>query len=170
MRIAIVTLGSRGDVQPYIALGLGLRAAGHAARLVTHAEYAPLVASYGLELAPLTGNVGAILKGEAGLTFTESGSNPVAFARGFSSLLRPLLADLVRDCWHACQDAEAILYSIFGALVAGPVLEKSPRPHCAAYAVPATPTGAYASPSFPAGLRLGPVFNRLSYGLGEQMY
>ena len=29
MRITIITIGSYGDVQPYIALGLGLQAAGH---------------------------------------------------------------------------------------------------------------------------------------------
>ena len=29
MRITILTVGTRGDVQPYIALGLGLQAAGH---------------------------------------------------------------------------------------------------------------------------------------------
>ncbi|MEO8356692.1 MAG: glycosyltransferase [Chloroflexota bacterium] len=36
MRIAIIALGSRGDVQPYIALGNGLKDAGHVVRLVTH--------------------------------------------------------------------------------------------------------------------------------------
>ena len=34
MRIAIIALGSQGDVQPYIALGKGLKAAGHNVRLL----------------------------------------------------------------------------------------------------------------------------------------
>jgi UDP:flavonoid glycosyltransferase YjiC (YdhE family) len=29
MRITVLTLGTRGDVQPYVALGLGLQRAGH---------------------------------------------------------------------------------------------------------------------------------------------
>ena len=38
MRIAIIASGSRGDVEPYVALGKGLQAAGHVVRLVTHRE------------------------------------------------------------------------------------------------------------------------------------
>ena len=41
MRIAIQTLGTRGDVQPYVALGLGLRRAGHDVVLAT-ADFAVL--------------------------------------------------------------------------------------------------------------------------------
>jgi len=36
MRIAIIAPGSRGDVQPYIALGKGLEKAGYVGRLVPH--------------------------------------------------------------------------------------------------------------------------------------
>ena len=36
MRIVIIASGSRGDVEPYVALGKGLQAAGHVVRLVTH--------------------------------------------------------------------------------------------------------------------------------------
>ena len=46
MQIAILALGSRGDVQPFIALGLALRRAGHAVRLVGLADYAELAAAY----------------------------------------------------------------------------------------------------------------------------
>jgi sterol 3beta-glucosyltransferase len=40
MWVTITTGGSRGDVQPYIALGLGLKAAGHEVRVSTQAPYA----------------------------------------------------------------------------------------------------------------------------------
>ena len=50
MRIAIITIGSRGDVQSYIALGLGLLKAGHTVVwLVTHEDFEVFVKSYGLE-------------------------------------------------------------------------------------------------------------------------
>lgn len=35
MEIAIIAPGSRGDVQPYVALGKGLRDAGHGVRVVS---------------------------------------------------------------------------------------------------------------------------------------
>ena len=43
MRITIIATGSRGDVQPYIALGKGLVAAGESVRLVTHENFESLV-------------------------------------------------------------------------------------------------------------------------------
>jgi sterol 3beta-glucosyltransferase len=39
MRITCLTIGSRGDVQPYIALCKGLQAEGHHARIASHGEY-----------------------------------------------------------------------------------------------------------------------------------
>jgi sterol 3beta-glucosyltransferase len=51
MRIAIIAMGTRGDVQPYLALGKGLQAAGHLVRLITHENFAQLVSSYGLDVA-----------------------------------------------------------------------------------------------------------------------
>ncbi len=36
MRICLLTIGSRGDIQPYVALRQGLQAAGHVVRLATH--------------------------------------------------------------------------------------------------------------------------------------
>ena len=43
-----LTIGSRGDVQPYIALGLGLRRDGHSVTIVTHEEYKEWVESFGI--------------------------------------------------------------------------------------------------------------------------
>jgi Glycosyltransferase family 28 N-terminal domain/FtsK/SpoIIIE family len=40
--IAIIAMGSLGDVQPYIALGKGLKEAGYRVRLVTHENFAPV--------------------------------------------------------------------------------------------------------------------------------
>lgn len=39
MRVTCLTIGSRGDVQPYIALCKGLQAEGHTTRIATHGEY-----------------------------------------------------------------------------------------------------------------------------------
>ena len=57
MHITIVAIGSRGDIQPYIALGQGLQQAGHCVRLNTHLDFEALVRQHGLEFAPLHGNV-----------------------------------------------------------------------------------------------------------------
>lgn len=51
MKILILTIGSRGDVQPYVALGQGLQAAGHRVRLCTGEMFADFVADYNLGYA-----------------------------------------------------------------------------------------------------------------------
>ncbi|BAT56889.1 glycosyl transferase family 28 (plasmid) [Nostoc sp. NIES-3756] len=48
MHITILTTGSRGDIQPYLALGLGLRQAGHCVQVATHLPFEALVRNHGL--------------------------------------------------------------------------------------------------------------------------
>ena len=49
-RIVIIAPGSRGDVQPYIALGKGLQKAGHYIRLVSHSNFASLIFITGCDI------------------------------------------------------------------------------------------------------------------------
>jgi UDP:flavonoid glycosyltransferase YjiC (YdhE family) len=53
MKIIIPTIGTRGDVQPYIALALGLQAAGHTVTLATHPCMRGLVEGYAVGFAPM---------------------------------------------------------------------------------------------------------------------
>ena len=61
MRITILALGSRGDVQPYIPLGKGLQSAGHSVRIATFKAFSPLVLTAGLDFFPLQGDARALL-------------------------------------------------------------------------------------------------------------
>ena len=56
MRIGIIALGSRGDVQPYVALGKGLKQADYEVVLLTHDPYEGLVLGEGLEFFTIGGN------------------------------------------------------------------------------------------------------------------
>jgi sterol 3beta-glucosyltransferase len=49
MKIVVVTIGSRGDVQPYINLSQGLRDAGHDVTLATNPTLCPLVEAHGVK-------------------------------------------------------------------------------------------------------------------------
>jgi len=53
MEILIPTIGSRGDVQPFIALAQSLTRAGHAVTLASHPIMAQLVQSHGVSFAPI---------------------------------------------------------------------------------------------------------------------
>jgi len=68
MRIAIVSMDTRGGVQPYVALGVGLQRVGHDVRLVAPSDCAAMIAEAGIAFAPLTGSVEAVVRGTAGAT------------------------------------------------------------------------------------------------------
>ncbi len=53
MRVLLSSIGSRGDVQPILALGLELRALGHRARLCVAPNFKEWIESYGLECSPI---------------------------------------------------------------------------------------------------------------------
>lgn len=108
MRIAIITLGSLGDVQPYVAIGQGLRLAGHNVSIVAHTEFESLIRGRSLDFFPVTGNPKKLLEEETGKQWLESGTNPFAFFRLFTEIGRPLMMEILTDCWSACQDAHRI--------------------------------------------------------------
>ncbi len=74
MRIGLIALGSRGDVQPYVALGAGLHRAGHMVRIITHENYAGLVQAQGLEFWPVSGNVQDVAETEEMRALVEKGN------------------------------------------------------------------------------------------------
>ena len=56
LNIVILVVGTRGDVQPFIAYGQALRQFGHRVRLVTHQVFRGFVLRHDLEFYPLAGN------------------------------------------------------------------------------------------------------------------
>jgi vancomycin aglycone glucosyltransferase len=50
MRILVASHGTRGDVQPIVALGVALKARGHVVQLVAPANFVTWVRSYGLDI------------------------------------------------------------------------------------------------------------------------
>ena len=57
-----LTIGSRGDVQPYIALAKGLQRQGNTVTIVTHAEYKEWVEGWGIQHRTAGGDPGALMK------------------------------------------------------------------------------------------------------------
>ena len=55
MRIAVIALDTRGGVQPYTALALGLQRAGHTVRMLAPADAAPGISARGVEAVGLSG-------------------------------------------------------------------------------------------------------------------
>lgn len=61
MNITMISIGSRGDVQPYIALAKGLQKDGHNVKIATHEEFRSWVIGHGIKFAPLAGNPAVLM-------------------------------------------------------------------------------------------------------------
>jgi sterol 3beta-glucosyltransferase len=62
LRITCLTIGSRGDVQPYIALAKGLMAEGHKVKIATHIEFEAWIRGHGIDFAPVSGDPGELMR------------------------------------------------------------------------------------------------------------
>ncbi|MCC6607605.1 MAG: glycosyltransferase family 1 protein [Anaerolineae bacterium] len=151
MQIVIIALGSRGDVQPYVALGKGLHAAGHQVRLMTHDAFEPLVTAHGLEFKIARGNVQAVADSPEMQALLEKG-NFLAINAYTAQAAQKAALEWAEDGLAACQGADLIVAGIGGLFIGLSLAEKLNRPLLQAYYVPFTPTSAFAGALLPKPL------------------
>jgi UDP:flavonoid glycosyltransferase YjiC (YdhE family) len=168
MQIAIIAFGTQGDVQPYVALGKGLRAAGYSVRVVTHQNFEQLVVSHGLDFYPVTGSVQEILESEEMRALLEKGSF-FAVSRRTSKEAERSAVLWARESLDACRETNLLVAGIGGLFFALALAEKLKIPLLQAHLVPFTPTKEFPAVILPASLpKLGASFNRLSHRIIKQ--
>jgi sterol 3beta-glucosyltransferase len=152
MHVRLLAIGTRGDVQPYIALGLGLKRAGFGVSIAATADFRPFVESYGIEC--LTTD----------LDLRRAVADPQEGARAAKwAVFRTLLSETER----LCRDADCVICSPTTTLTAPHVAEKLGIPALPALLQPyLDPTGRFPAvmlPSLPVGGRIGERYNLLTY-------
>jgi sterol 3beta-glucosyltransferase len=128
--ITIVTAGSRGDAQPYVALGLALAARGHTVTVATHETFRAFVTDRGLGFAPVAGDPRGILGAVTADRWLGSGRrrHMLAFTRDVARQMRALMDAMIADFRRATEGADLVVYSAVAASCAT---------SCAATVVPA---------------------------------
>lgn len=168
MKILITTFGTRGDIQPYVALGMGLKQAGQEVAICTSEGYRSFVEEHGLRYAFMDNELLRLTQASLGET---SGPGETF---GIVRQMAPAIRRSMDDEWRAAQDfqPDLILYhpKCLGSLH---VAEKMNIPAILSLPLPFyTPTCAFPVP-FMSGIHLGGRFNRFSYqlmGLSNGMY
>ncbi|SEG91722.1 sterol 3beta-glucosyltransferase [Nonomuraea solani] len=154
MKPLLITVGSRGDVQPYLALAKGLLAAGHQPVVAAPRRFQPLAAAHGIDCVPLNDEMLDLQD----LAKGKGARAAMAAARSVKPLVRRVLDD---EAELAHRDADVVLYhpkSLGGPYVA----EKLGVPAIAGLLLPLyVPTAAFASPILP--VRLPRALNRASW-------
>ena len=77
MRITLFSVGTQGDVRPFVALGCGLMADGHEVRLATGRDSETMVKAHGLDYSPLNADFLEIMRRDP--KALQKGLNPIAF-------------------------------------------------------------------------------------------
>jgi sterol 3beta-glucosyltransferase len=175
MHITILAAGSRGDIQPYLALGLGLQVAGQRVRFAAFRNFASLVEPYGLEFAPVDADFQAIMGGADGQGMVASGSNFLQLARGIGRTVGPILTQIGNDFWRACQGTDLIVSGLNGVPFFGYEFADQLRVPCIdASVVPLMATREFANLMWPWHWRLGGAYNLLTHRItgfaGWQMF
>lgn len=145
MNITILTYGSRGDVQPFLPLSLGLMKRGHAVKLAAPSRFKELVEGYGIQFVPLAGEPEDLSR-----RLNDAGYNFVKMVREMMNHAIEIGADILHQTEDACQDADLIIHT-FSHVVGAHTLacEKNiPDIHVQGFPM-FTPTGDYPNVTMP---------------------
>ncbi|MEV1068100.1 glycosyltransferase [Streptomyces sp. NPDC050263] len=160
--VVIFAAGSRGDVQPCLALGKALTGQGDTVRVLASVRYQHLIAEAGLDFHPLPADPAEIIESAEGQELLASRSNPVAFVRSFSRVLRPHITLILAQTQSGAKGADLVLAPTFSFL--GVHLSQYLNvPHAIIHFQPSQPTVTFPHPLAPAARLLGPLGNRLSF-------
>jgi UDP:flavonoid glycosyltransferase YjiC (YdhE family) len=161
--ITIFAAGSRGDIQPCLVLGRGLKQAGFSVQFAAPENFAAMVREYGLEFHPLGGDVQQIMGSETGREFMETGSaNPIRSIRAMRAMLGPVALQMAQNGLEASRPAKALISLAIFAPFTKTIAEALGIPLILVEPTPMLPTRAFPAPGWPVQVNLGGFPNRLS--------
>ncbi|KAF5871600.1 putative sterol glucosyltransferase protein [Botrytis fragariae] len=178
LNIVIQVVGSRGDVQPFIALGNELQKHGHRVRIATHDQFEDFVRQANLEFYPIGGNPAELMA----FMVKNPGLIPSmeTLKGGEIQRKRAIISEMLGGCWRSCLKPDMISAEPFvaDAIIANP--PSFAHIHCAqalgiplhlCFTMPWSPTAAFPHPL--ANIKTSSVDvgtgNYLSYLLVEWM-
>ncbi|KAL4881062.1 sterol 3-beta-glucosyltransferase [Aspergillus karnatakaensis] len=164
MKITCLTIGSRGDVQPYIALCKGLLAEGHKPKIATHAEFGPWVRKHGIEFAPVDGDPAELMR-----LCVENGMFTYSFLKEATAKFRGWIDDLLSSAWKACQGCDLLIESP-SAMAGIHIAEALGIPYFRGFTMPWSRTRAYPHAFAVPEYRMGGAYNYLTYVMFDTVF
>jgi UDP:flavonoid glycosyltransferase YjiC (YdhE family) len=107
LNVVIHVVGSRGDVQPFVALGRELKNNyGHRVRLATHGTFKKFVEENGLEFFEIGGDPTELMA----FMVKNPGLIPgmKSLKDGDVGKRRKGIAEILQGCWRSCADANEV--------------------------------------------------------------
>ncbi len=107
LRVVLATVGSRGDVQPMLALAQALAARGHVPVLAVPPNFESWVRFMGFEFAPLGRDIQAFLAEDPGVMT----GNPIKAMAAGVRYFRDQIPQQLEQLLPACAGADAVLWA-----------------------------------------------------------
>lgn len=176
LNIVVQVVGSRGDVQPFVALGQELQKYGHRVRIATHPAFDSFVRDSSLEFYPIGGDpkeLMAYMVKNPGLIPSMK-----SLREGDIQKKRAMITEILDGCWQSCVEPDLHSQQPFvaDAIIANP--PSFAHVHCAQalgiplhlmFTMPWTSTRAFPHPL--ANFKVGDIdpelINYASYGIVE---
>ena len=109
MKIALLTLGTRGDVQPFAVLGKALKKRGHEVSVSSAANFTSFLQSYNLNFVPVDADFQEILNSPEGKKMM---SNPFSARRHLNRLIYPMMQDAMSKFYKLSKENDIVLYHV----------------------------------------------------------
>lgn len=159
VKITMITVGSLGDVRPYVILGKELQSRGHVVTVATFASFESLITNAGLRFFPFSGNAMQLMD-----HLMKPGAKLFSYMREVGQAVGEIASTLLDEISLSCQDADVLVTTFLGNAPYS-VAEYHKIPCIQTHFFPMDPT-----PLMPmTGLswqNLGGLLNRLSYRVG----
>jgi sterol 3beta-glucosyltransferase len=168
LNIGIFTYGTRGDVQPYIALALGLMDKGHQVTLAAPENFKEFVEGFGVAFHPLCGNAEEMMNSPEGQSVLQT-ENTIKLMKHFFKVLHEIRAPLRKTYLEGISKVDFIIANSATLPIVNAIAEKQNKKVALTYFMPpVVPTN-----EFPLGdfdfLNFS-WYNKLTYKLAHAFY
>ena len=123
MSYGIITTGSRGDVQPFVALALALIRRGHDVTIVASENFKDFVEGFGITFLPITGDSERIINSPEALRLLQGG-NVFKFLYHLLKISERTAMQSNRDILHACEQVDHLIVSVLPLPIVYSIAEK----------------------------------------------
>jgi sterol 3beta-glucosyltransferase len=158
-------------LQPFIALGLGLKAAGHEVLIISAKNEAAFVQDYGLDFFALNVDIQKIMEG-GDVREMAKGNNPLKFIVSHlkgSKKMKALMVTTQAEIWEGCQDVDVIIFHP-GMPIGFFIAKQLGKISVLANPFPVVSTSNYPSILFYTMPRLGKAFNIFTHFIFQKLF
>lgn len=164
MHFTIACTGSHGDIRPYVALAVGLKARGHQARLIADAHAESLCHEWSIDFTPIEGEFASLIQPKS-----QSLSDSFRLACELVGFMKTAVTKQLHMLSRELKNTDALIYH--PAVIASEhVAEKMQIPAFSMLLMPEVRTKCHAASIFPPKVPLGKFGNFASHLICEQIF